>query len=145
MLLLMMVVVVLVVGVTAPQLSMALATGIVVSARPQTTPSSLDVVSLCPKMLFLVCVQPLWMFGDGFGGFILVAGGLWLTHFLEGEQQQEGHHQAEQTHGLGQGEAQDSVREQLLLQRRVASVTDDQGTEHRSDTGTCVCVRAFYE
>lgn len=57
---------------------------------------------------------------------------------LEREQQQEGHHQAEQTHGLGQGESQDGVGEQLLLQRWVASVTDDQRAEHRSDTGTCV-------
>lgn len=60
------------------------------------------------------------------------------AHLLEGEQQQEGHHQTEQTHGLRQGESQDSVREQLLLQRGVAGITDDQGSEHCSDTGTCV-------
>lgn len=55
---------------------------------------------------------------------------------LEGEQQQERHHQTEQTHGLGQGEAQDGVREELLLQGGVAGVADDQGAENRSNTGT---------
>lgn len=56
---------------------------------------------------------------------------------LESEQQQESHHKTEQTHGFRQGEAQDSVREQLLLQRRVSCVTDDQRSEYCSDTGTC--------
>lgn len=61
-------------------------------------------------------------------------------HRLESEQQQEGHHQTEQTHGLRQGESQNGVREQLLLQRGVAGVADDQGAEHCSDTSTCVFV-----
>lgn len=34
---------------------------------------------------------------------------------LEGEQQQEGHHETEKSHGLGQGETQDGVREKLLF------------------------------
>lgn len=55
---------------------------------------------------------------------------------LEGEQQQEGHHQTEQTHGLGQGEAQNGVGEQLLFQRWVPGVADDEGTEYCSDTST---------
>lgn len=55
---------------------------------------------------------------------------------LESEEQQEGHHQTEQTHGFRQGESQDSVGEQLLLQRWVSCVADDQGTEYCSDTGT---------
>lgn len=55
---------------------------------------------------------------------------------LESEEQQEGHHQTEQTHGLRQGESQDGVGEQLLLQRWVSCVTNDQRTEYCSDTGT---------
>lgn len=57
---------------------------------------------------------------------------------LESEEQQEGHHQTEQTHGLRQGESQDGVGEQLLLQRWVSCVTNDQRTEYCSDTGTCL-------
>ena len=32
-----------------------------------------------------------------------------IVNSLEGEQQQERHHKTEETHGLGQGEAQDGV------------------------------------
>lgn len=56
---------------------------------------------------------------------------------LEGEEQQEGHHKTEQTHSLRQGEAQNGVGEQLLFQRWVPGVTDDEGTEYCSDTSTC--------
>lgn len=56
---------------------------------------------------------------------------------LESEQQQEGHHKTEQTHSLRQGETQNGVREQLLFERRVPGVADDQGTEHRTNTSTC--------
>ena len=40
-------------------------------------------------------------------------------HILEGEQEEEGHHQAEKSHGLRQSKSQDSVGEKLLLQRGV--------------------------
>lgn len=55
---------------------------------------------------------------------------------LEGEEQQEGHHKTEQTHGLRQGESQNGVREQLLFQGWVPGVTDDEGAEYCSNTGT---------
>lgn len=56
---------------------------------------------------------------------------------LESEQQQEGHHKTEEPHSLGQGETQDGVREQLLLEGGVPGVADDEGTEHRSNTSSC--------
>merc|ERR1719458_747106 len=57
-------------------------------------------------------------------------------NFLESEEQQEGHHQAEETHSLRQSKSQDGVREQLLLERRVPGVADDEGPEDGADTST---------
>merc|ERR1719472_254087 len=57
-------------------------------------------------------------------------------NFLESEEQQEGHHQTEQTHSLRQGKSQDGVGEQLLLERRVPGVADDKGPEDGADTST---------
>ena len=67
--------------------------------------------------------------------------GLTATEFrnqmrLESEQNQESHHQTEETHGFGQGESKNGVREELLLQGRIASITNDQTAEHGSDTSS---------
>lgn len=53
---------------------------------------------------------------------------------LEGKEQQEGHHETEQAHGLRQGKSQDGIGEKLLLQRWVAGVANDQTAEHTSNT-----------
>lgn len=55
---------------------------------------------------------------------------------LEGKQQQEGHHKTEETHGLREGKAQDGIGEQLLLQRWVPGIADDQAAEHAANTST---------
>jgi len=55
---------------------------------------------------------------------------------LQGKQNQESNHQAEKAHSLGQGESQDSVREQLLFQLGVASITNDQWAEDCSNTSS---------
>ena len=41
---------------------------------------------------------------------------------LESEQEKEGHHEAEKTHGLGEGESQDGVGEQLSGERGEVAV-----------------------
>merc|ERR1719415_215450 len=55
---------------------------------------------------------------------------------LEGEQKEEGHHQAEQSHGLGQSKSRDSVGEKLLLQGGVPGITDDKRSKDRSNTSS---------
>merc|ERR1712018_550719 len=60
----------------------------------------------------------------------------YLTHCLQSEEDDKSDHQAKQTHSLGQGKAENGVREQLLLQRGVPGVTDDQRAEHCSDTSS---------
>jgi len=54
---------------------------------------------------------------------------------LESEEEQEGHHETEKPHSLGQSEAQNGVGEELLLERRVPCVADDEGAEDGADTG----------
>jgi len=55
---------------------------------------------------------------------------------LESEKQQEGHHKTEKPHGLRQGESENGVREELLLERGISGVADDERTEDGTDTGT---------
>merc|ERR1719251_571447 len=57
-------------------------------------------------------------------------------NFLESEKQQEGHHQTEEPHSLGQGKTQDGVGEELLLERGIPGVADDEGPEDRADAST---------
>jgi len=53
-----------------------------------------------------------------------------LQSDLKGEQEQKGHHKTEKTHSLGQGKSQNGVGEKLLFEGRVASITNDQGSEN---------------
>jgi len=55
---------------------------------------------------------------------------------LEGEQNEESHHQTEQPHGLWQSESQDGIWEELLFEGGVASVADNQTAEHWADTSS---------
>lgn len=57
------------------------------------------------------------------------------THLCDVEEQ-EGHHEGEETSGLSEGETQNGVLEELTPEGRVAGDTLDEGTENRSDTDT---------
>jgi len=45
---------------------------------------------------------------------------------LESEQQEEGHHQTEETHGFRERKAQDGIGKQLLFQGWIAGIADNQ-------------------
>lgn len=59
-----------------------------------------------------------------------------LPHCLESEEEQEGHHQTEETHGFRQSESQDGIGEKLLLERWVSGITNDEGAENCSNTSS---------
>lgn len=64
--------------------------------------------------------------------------------YLHGEQDQERHHQGEQSSSLSEGESQNGITEQLASEGWVAGNTRDQGAEHRADASsgtdeTCSC------
>lgn len=55
---------------------------------------------------------------------------------LHGKQDEERHHQTEETHSLRQGKAQDGVGEELLLQGGVPGIANDEAAEHCSDSSS---------
>merc|ERR1712142_266740 len=55
---------------------------------------------------------------------------------LEGKEDEESDHQTEETHSLREGKSENGVGEELLFQRWVSGITDDERTEHSSDTGS---------
>jgi hypothetical protein len=57
------------------------------------------------------------------------------THLRDVEEQ-ERHHEREQTSGLSEGETQNGVLEELTPEGRVAGDTLDEATENRADTDT---------
>merc|ERR1739848_832944 len=55
---------------------------------------------------------------------------------LQSKENQESDHQTEKSHSLGQSKTENGVGEKLLLEAWVSRVSDDQRTEHSSNTGT---------
>merc|ERR1719347_472872 len=53
---------------------------------------------------------------------------------LKSKEKKECHHQTKQSHGLGESESKNSIGEELLLERGVSSITDDQRSENGSDS-----------
>lgn len=58
------------------------------------------------------------------------------SRVLHSKQDKESNHQTEQSHGFRQGKSQDGIREQLLLQRWVPSIANDETAEHCPNTST---------
>ena len=59
-----------------------------------------------------------------------------MTLNLESKEDQESNHQTEEAHSFGESKTENSVRKQLLFQTWVSGITDDQGTEHGTDSGS---------
>ena len=55
---------------------------------------------------------------------------------LQSEEDEESNHQTEETHSFGESKSKNGVREQLLFQAWVSGVSDDEGAEHGSNTGS---------
>lgn len=77
-----------------------------------------------------------WKFTNIFEGRRVNKVVTWLLFYLESEEKEESHHETEKSHSLGQGETQNGVGEELLLQGWVAGITDDERSEDASNTGT---------
>uniref|UniRef100_A0A480HDH9 ATP synthase F(0) complex subunit C1, mitochondrial n=1 Tax=Sus scrofa TaxID=9823 RepID=A0A480HDH9_PIG len=56
-----------------------------------------------------------------------------LHEASHGEEDKEGDHQTEEPHGLRQGKAQNGIGEELLLQRWVPGIANDQAAKHCSN------------
>lgn len=55
---------------------------------------------------------------------------LYDSRILHCKQDKESNHQTKQSHGFRQGKSQDGIGEQLLLQRWVPSIADNETAEH---------------
>ena len=55
---------------------------------------------------------------------------------LQSEEDEEGNHQTEETHGFGEGKTQNGVGKELLLEGGVTGVSDDEGAENCSDSSS---------
>ena len=53
-----------------------------------------------------------------------------IKNNLKCEKQKEGHHKAEETHGLGQGEPQDGVGKELLFEGGVPCISNDERSKN---------------
>lgn len=51
-----------------------------------------------------------------------------------GKEDEKGHHQAKEPHGLQEGKAQNDIEEELLLQRGVPGITNDGTRKHRPNS-----------